>query len=84
MGGEVQVATWRLMCAADSIMATLVVGGYVVSDVVASNNVVTSKKVLLMMIGGRAWSPGVYQAVQVLGNLLDVPWKRAFVSLTFI
>jgi hypothetical protein len=59
-------------------MATLAAVGYVVSDVAAGSNVVTSKRVPLMMIGGRVWSPGVYQALQVLGHPLDVAWKRAF------
>jgi hypothetical protein len=39
----------------------------------------------IIMIGGRAWSPSVYGALRLLGNSLDVAWKRAFIRpLTFI
>ena len=35
-------------------------------------------------IGGRAWSPGVYRALRVLGKSLDVAWEKAFIRpLTF-
>jgi hypothetical protein len=38
----------------------------------------------LIMVSGRAWSPGVYQALRLLGKTLDVAWERAFVrSITF-
>jgi hypothetical protein len=38
----------------------------------------------LKMVSGSAWSPGVYQALRLLGKILDVAWERACVcSLTF-
>ena len=38
----------------------------------------------LIMVSGRAWSPGVYRALRLLGKTLDVAWERAFVrSITF-
>jgi hypothetical protein len=66
--------------AAGSNVATLAAGSDVVSVVAAGRNVMTSKRVPFKMIGGRAWSPGVYQALQTLGNPLDAVRKRAFVS----
>jgi hypothetical protein len=37
----------------------------------------------LIMASGRAWNPGVYRALRLLGKTLDVAWERAFVpSLT--
>jgi hypothetical protein len=59
---------WRGKCrrqlasdiAAGSNVATLAAGGDVASDVAAGNNVATLKRAPLKMIGGRAWSPGVY------------------------
>ncbi len=38
----------------------------------------------IKMVGGKPWSPGVYRALQLLGNPLKVAWKQAFVrTLTF-
>ena len=38
----------------------------------------------IMIVGGRAWSPGIYQALRLLGKSLDVAWERAFIHpLTF-
>ena len=38
----------------------------------------------IKMVGGRAWSPGIYQALRLLGKSLDVAWERAFIHpLTF-
>jgi hypothetical protein len=38
----------------------------------------------IKMVSGRAWSPGVYQALRLLWKTLDVVWERAFIcSLTF-
>jgi hypothetical protein len=38
----------------------------------------------IKMVGGKPWSPGVYRALQLLGNLLGVAWKQVFVkTLTF-
>jgi hypothetical protein len=38
----------------------------------------------LILMSGRAWSPGVYGALRLLGNTLDLAWERVFVrSLTF-
>jgi hypothetical protein len=31
------------------------------------------------MIGGRAWSPGVYRALRLQSKSLDVAWERAFI-----
>jgi hypothetical protein len=37
----------------------------------------------IIMVRGRAWSPGIYRALRLLGKILDVAWERAFVcSLT--
>ena len=30
-------------------------------------------------VSGRAWSPGIYQALRLLGKSLDVAWERAFI-----
>jgi hypothetical protein len=36
------------------------------------------------IVGGRAWSPGIYQALRLLGKSLDVAWEKAFIHpLTF-
>jgi len=38
----------------------------------------------IKMVCGRAWSPGIYQALRLLGKSLDVAWDRAFIHpLTF-
>ena len=40
----------------------------------------------IKMVGGRAWSLGIYQALRLLGKSLDVAWERAFIhplTLTF-
>jgi hypothetical protein len=37
----------------------------------------------IKMVSGRAWSPGIYLALRLLGKTLDVAWERAFIrSLT--
>ena len=37
----------------------------------------------IKMVSGRAWSPGIYRALRLLGKTLDVAWERAFIrSLT--
>ena len=37
----------------------------------------------IKMVSGRAWSPGIYQALRLLGMTLDVVWERALIcSLT--
>jgi len=36
------------------------------------------------MVGGRAWSPGIYRSLRLLGKSLDVAWERVFIHpLTF-
>ncbi len=38
----------------------------------------------IKMVGGKPWSPGVYRALRLLGNSLEVAWKQVFVRmLTF-
>jgi len=38
----------------------------------------------IKMVSGHAWSPGIYQALRLLGKSLDVAWERAFIHpLTF-
>ena len=38
----------------------------------------------IKMVNGRAWSPGIYQALRLLGKSLDVAWEKAFIHpLTF-
>jgi hypothetical protein len=38
----------------------------------------------IKMVSGRAWIPGIYQALRLLGKSLDVAWERAFIHpLTF-
>ena len=38
----------------------------------------------IKMVSGRAWSPGIYQSLRLLGKSLDVAWERAFIHpLTF-
>ena len=38
----------------------------------------------IKMVSGCAWSPGIYQALRLLGKSLDVAWERAFIHpLTF-
>jgi hypothetical protein len=38
----------------------------------------------IKMVSGRAWSPGIYQALRLLGKSLDVAWERVFIHpLTF-
>ncbi len=38
----------------------------------------------IKMVSGRAWSPGIYKALRLLGKSLDVAWERAFIRpLTF-
>ncbi len=42
------------------------------------------RRVPIKMVGGRAWSPGIYQALRLLGKSLDEAWDRAFIHpLTF-
>ena len=33
----------------------------------------------IKLVGGRPWSPGVYSALRLLGNTLEVAWERAFI-----
>ena len=38
----------------------------------------------IKIVGGCAWSPGIYQALRLLGKSLDAAWKKAFICpLTF-
>ncbi len=38
----------------------------------------------IKMVSGRAWSPGIYQALRLLGKTLEVVWERGFIHpLTF-
>jgi hypothetical protein len=38
----------------------------------------------IKIVGGRAWSPGIYQALRLLGKSLDVAREKAFIHpLTF-
>jgi hypothetical protein len=38
----------------------------------------------IKMVSGCAWSPGIYRALRLLGESLDVAWERAFICpLTF-
>ena len=38
----------------------------------------------IKMVSGRAWSPGIYRSLRLLGKSLDVAWERAFIRpLTF-
>ena len=38
----------------------------------------------IKIVGGRAWSPGIYQALRLLGKSLDVAWEKMFIRpLTF-
>ena len=38
----------------------------------------------IKMVSRRMWSPGIYQALRLLGKGLDVAWERAFIHrLTF-
>jgi hypothetical protein len=32
----------------------------------------------IKIVGGRAWSLGIYQALRLLGKSLDVAWENAF------
>jgi hypothetical protein len=32
----------------------------------------------IKLVGERPWSPGVYHALRMLGNTLEVAWERAF------
>ena len=42
------------------------------------------QRALIKIVGGRAWSPGIYQALRLLGKRLDVAWERTFIHpLTF-
>jgi hypothetical protein len=36
------------------------------------------RRVPIKIVGGRAWSPGIYQALRLLGKSLDVAWEKAF------
>jgi hypothetical protein len=37
----------------------------------------------IKIMSGHAWSPGIYQALRLLGKTLDVAWERTFIhSLT--
>ena len=39
----------------------------------------------IKIVGGRAWSPGIYHALRLLGKSLDVAWEKAFIRpLSFI
>jgi hypothetical protein len=44
-----------------------------------------SERAPIKMVNGRAWSPGIYWALRLLGrSLIDIAWERAFIcSLTF-
>ncbi len=51
-----------------------------VVDVVVSAPPGEPQQAPLIMGSGRAWSPGVYWALRLLGITLDVAWERALVS----
>jgi hypothetical protein len=39
----------------------------------------------IKIVSGHAWSPGIFQALRLLGKSLDVAWERVFIhTLTFI
>jgi hypothetical protein len=40
---------------------------------------VESERAPLRLVSGRAWSPGVYNTLRLLGKPLDVAWRRAFI-----
>ncbi len=43
-----------------------------------------NRRAPIKMVGGRAWSPGIYQALRLLGKSLDVAWEKVFIRpLTF-
>jgi hypothetical protein len=44
----------------------------------------TDRRAPIKIVSGRAWSPGIYRSLRLLGKSLDVAWKRAFICpLTF-
>ena len=36
------------------------------------------------MVSGRAWSPGIYQALRLLGKSLDVAWEKVLFTLSLL
>jgi hypothetical protein len=34
----------------------------------------------IKLVDGHPWSPGVYHALRLLGNTLEVAWERAFIK----
>ncbi len=43
-----------------------------------------NRRAPIKIVGGCAWSPGIYQALRLLGKSLDVAWEKAFIHpLTF-
>ena len=43
-----------------------------------------NRRAPIKMVGGRAWSLGIYRSLRLLGKSLDVAWERAFIHpLTF-
>jgi hypothetical protein len=53
------------------------VGGSAGSSETAAG--VESERAPLRLVSGRAWSPGVYKTLRLLGKPLDVAWRRAFI-----
>ena len=44
----------------------------------------TDRRAPIKMVSGRAWSPGIYQSLRLLGKSIDVAWERVFIRpLTF-
>jgi hypothetical protein len=37
----------------------------------------------IKLVDGRPWSPGVYPALRLLGNTLEVAWERVFIRTSY-
>ena len=60
------------------------VEAHVVPTVPTAEPTKQDQRAPIKMVSGRAWSPGIYQALRLLGISPDVAWERVFIHpLTF-
>ncbi len=62
-------ANFEVPCTQNGIVVPRVQNGIIPLD----------RRAPIKMVSGRAWSPGIYQSLRLLGKSLDVAWERAFI-----
>mgnify|MGYP001012625747 CR=1 FL=1 len=48
-------------------------------DVILPNARLRDERAPIKVVDGRPWSPGVYQALRLLGKPLEIAWERVFI-----